>query len=58
MKKLILFSLVILMITSCNKNKGPVGELVGVPDRKQFYEPDKAYGMVFIPMGSFIMGPK
>ncbi len=56
MKKLILFSLVVLMITSCNKNTGPVGELVGVPDRKEFYEPDP-YGMAFIPMGSFIMGP-
>jgi len=55
MKKLILFSLIVLMIASC-KNKGPVAELVGVPNRKDFYEPDP-YGMAFIPIGSFIMGP-
>jgi formylglycine-generating enzyme required for sulfatase activity len=30
--------------------------LVGVPDRKEFYEPDP-YGMTYIPMGSFTMGP-
>ncbi len=55
MKKIILFAILVSIFVGC-KSKGPTGELVGVPDRKEFYEPDP-YGMTYIPMGSFTMGP-
>ena len=55
MKKIIFLVVVISVFASC-KNKGPQGELIGVSDRKEFYEPDP-YGMTYIPMGSFTMGP-
>lgn len=54
MKKLILFSTFLVFIVSCGKYKG--GELVGVKGRKDWQEP-QPYGMVFVPMGSFTMGP-
>ncbi|MCE1167471.1 MAG: SUMF1/EgtB/PvdO family nonheme iron enzyme [Sphingobacteriia bacterium] len=53
MKRLLLFVLVAIIATSCS-NSGN-GELTGVPDRPNFYQPDP-YGMVFIPLGSFTMG--
>lgn len=55
MKKIIYLIVVISAFVSC-KSKGPNGELVGVPDRKEFYEPEP-YGMTYIPMGSYTMGP-
>lgn len=55
MKKIIYLVVVISVFVSC-KSKGPQGELVGVPDRKEFYEPEP-YGMTYIPMGSYTMGP-
>ncbi len=55
MKKIIYFVLFLGMVAGC-KGKGPRGELHGVPDRKEFFEKDP-YGMTFIPMGSFTMGP-
>jgi formylglycine-generating enzyme len=55
MKKIIYFAILTSIFVSC-KSKAPNGELVGVPDRKTFYEPEP-YGMTYIPMGSFTMGP-
>lgn len=54
MKKLLVLSLTILLLSSCsNTNQG---ELVGVRKKsKPFYQPDP-YGMVFVPMGSYTMG--
>ena len=54
MKKVLALSLVLLTILSgCGKSGN--GELVGVPRRASFYEPDP-FGMLFIPQGSFNMG--
>ncbi len=54
MKKLFLYTLVVLFMASCS-NSGN-GELVGTRGKsKPFYQPDP-YGMVFIPMGSYTMG--
>ncbi len=55
MKKIIFLVALVSILASCT-SKGPRGELVGVPDRKDFYEKDP-YGMTLIPMGSFTMGP-
>jgi formylglycine-generating enzyme len=54
MKRFIIISILAVVVSSCGSNYN--GELVGVPDRENWYEPDP-YGMVFIPMGSFNMGP-
>jgi gliding motility-associated lipoprotein GldK len=55
MKRRILFlSVLTAFLYSCGSSNN--GELVGVPDRKEWFEADP-YGMVFIPMGSFNMGP-
>ena len=54
MKNLFSLLLLIALLGSCTSYNN--GELVGVPDRKAYAEPDP-YGMVFIPQGSFIMGP-
>ena len=54
MKKVLALSLVLLTILSgCGKSGN--GELVGVPRRASFYEPDP-FGMLFIPQGGFNMG--
>jgi len=54
MKKVLALGFVLLTILSgCGKSGN--GELVGVPRRASFYEPDP-YGMLFIPQGSFNMG--
>ncbi|HEX3009273.1 MAG TPA: SUMF1/EgtB/PvdO family nonheme iron enzyme, partial [Bacteroidales bacterium] len=55
MKRLLLVGLVLVLLsTSCSKTGS--GELVGVQDRKKYFEPDP-YGMVFVPQGKFNMGP-
>jgi formylglycine-generating enzyme len=55
MKRLLLVGLVLVLLnSSCSKSSN--GELVGVQDRKKYFEPDP-YGMVFIPQGKFNMGP-
>ena len=51
---LILVTIATIIFSSCGRV--PNGELVGVQGRKKWFEPDP-YGMVFIPQGSFIMGP-
>ena len=54
MKKIVLFSTIIIFLSSCGS--GGNGELIGVQDRK-VWNPTDPYGMVFIPQGSFMMGP-
>jgi len=55
MRNLVLASVVIISIlTGCGTSNN--GELVGVLDRPEWFEPDP-YGMQFVPMGSFNMGP-
>jgi sulfatase modifying factor 1 len=54
MKKLILFGFVVLLVLSGCSQAGN-GELVGVQKREKWFEPDP-YGMVKIPMGSFVVG--
>ncbi|MDP4207608.1 MAG: SUMF1/EgtB/PvdO family nonheme iron enzyme [Bacteroidota bacterium] len=55
MKKILVIGIVFALLTgSCGKTSN--GELTGVPGRPSYTEPDP-YGMVFIPQGSFTMGP-
>lgn len=54
LKKLALLGAVATLFIGCNN--GNMGQLVGVPNRPKWYQPDP-YGMVYIPMGSFNMGP-
>ncbi len=54
MKKLVLFTLIIILLASCDRRHG--GHLTGVEDRPRFHE-IQSPGMVYIPMGSFLMGP-
>ncbi|MCG8581933.1 MAG: SUMF1/EgtB/PvdO family nonheme iron enzyme [Bacteroidales bacterium] len=55
MKKVLAISVILITILSgCGQSSG--GELTGVARRASFYEPDP-YGMLFIPQGSFNMGP-
>ena len=46
--------ILVTILSGCSSSGG--GELVGVARRGTFYEPDP-YGMLFIPQGSFNMGP-
>jgi len=55
MKNFFFLSLMtVVILTGCGR--APTGELVGVQDRDTWFEPDP-YGMVFVPQGSFVMGP-
>lgn len=54
MKKLLVLVILSIVAFSC-KNYSP-GELTGVPGRKGYFEP-QPYGMVFVPSGSYNMGP-
>ena len=57
MRKLLALSLLFIFALSCGSksgSKGSKGELVGVKGKK--YYPEKPFGMVLIPGGSFIMG--
>jgi formylglycine-generating enzyme required for sulfatase activity len=54
MKKLVSLLFLLAIFGSCTNYNN--GELVGVQGRKAYVEPDP-YGMVFIPAGSFVMGP-
>ncbi len=54
MKQLIVGSFILLMLSSCGG--GNKGQLVGAQGREKWYQPDP-YGMVFIPSGSYLMGP-
>ena len=52
MKKLIAFTAIIAILSRCNS--GDRGELVGTKGKK--WHPEKPYGMILVPGGSFIMG--
>ena len=54
MKKIFLISSIVTILMSCGSSGN--GELVGVQQR-EFWNPTDPYGMVFIPQGSFVMGP-
>ena len=54
MKRILFFGLIITILSSCG-NSGN-GELIGTQDR-DIWQPIDPYGMVFIPQGSFVMGP-
>ncbi len=56
MKKLVNLCLVIVLLFVSNCTNFKSGELTGVPGRTKYFEPDP-FGMVFIPQGSFTMGP-
>ena len=53
MKKFLCFFIVAFALSSCSS--GPKGELVGT-DRAPFFQEDP-FGMLFIPLGAFHMGP-
>ena len=55
MKKILLLSSIIALLNSCGTSGGN-GELIGAQKRKM-WNPTDPYGMVFIPQGSFNMGP-
>ena len=54
MKRLIIYSAILLILSSCGG--GNRGQLVGAQKRERWYQADP-YGMVFIPSGSYNMGP-
>ena len=54
MKKIILLSSIVALLSACGSSDN--GELIGVQNR-QIWNPTDPYGMVFIPQGSFNMGP-
>ena len=53
MKRLLLFACFIAVITGCNSYNG---QLIGVQDRPSFFQATP-YGTVYLPMGSYMMGP-
>jgi len=54
MKKIILLSSIVALLSACGSSGN--GELIGSQNR-QIWNPTDPYGMVFIPQGSFNMGP-
>lgn len=57
MKKLVFLSLIAaLVLSGCNPSSKGNGELIGVQKREKWFEPDP-FGMVKVPMGSFVVGP-
>ena len=54
MKNIILVSSIIALLSACGSSGN--GELIGV-QKRQIWNPTDPYGMVFIPQGSFNMGP-
>lgn len=57
MKKLVFLGLIAaLVLSGCNNSGTGNGELIGVQKREKWFEPDP-YGMVKVPMGSFVVGP-
>ena len=53
MKKLLLFCALLILASGCEKSSG---ELIGVGPRPEWFDIDP-FGMLFIPMGSYNMGP-
>jgi len=58
MKKLLFFASValVLIVTMSSCGNTGNGQLIGVQDRVLWYQPDP-FGMLYIPMGSYNMGP-
>lgn len=54
MKKLLIIAMMGLLLSSCLNDAG--GQLTGVLGRQVWYQPDP-YGMLYIPPGSYNMGP-
>ena len=54
MKKILFLSTVVALLSGCAGSGN--GELIGGTDRL-VWNPTDPYGMVFIPQGSFVMGP-
>lgn len=54
MYKILFYGLVLLVLSSCGG--GDHGELLGVQNRERWYQADP-YGMIYIPSGSYTMGP-
>lgn len=54
MRKALCISVLVIFLYSCGGSNS--GELTGVQDRPSYFEPEPS-GMVFIPQGSFNMGP-
>jgi formylglycine-generating enzyme len=54
MKRIIVIGLLIALFSSCGEYYS--GELTGVSGRKKYFEPEP-FGMVFIPQGSYNVGP-
>jgi gliding motility-associated lipoprotein GldK len=54
MKKIVTIIGLLAIFSSCGNYNS--GELVGVSNRGQYFEPEP-FGMVFVPQGSFKMGP-
>ena len=56
MKRIIPVSLVLFIFVLYGCSSSTSGELTGVQGRMKYFEPDP-YGMGFVPMGSFTVGP-
>jgi formylglycine-generating enzyme required for sulfatase activity len=54
MKKVILLSSIVALLSACGGSGN--GELIGV-QKRQIWNPTDPYGMVYIPQGSYTMGP-
>jgi len=54
-KSLVFIGLAIIILNSCGTSSSN-GELIGVSGRPDWYEP-APFGMVFIPQGTYNMGP-
>ncbi len=53
MKRLLIFASFVALVAGCNTHSA---ELVGVTGREKWYQPDP-FGTLYIPMGSYHMGP-
>ncbi len=53
MKKFLILSFILILVASCGSNDR--GELVGARSKKKWF-PEKPYGMVYVPGGTFTMG--
>jgi len=53
MKKLLVLASFVALVAGCNKREA---ELIGVVGRETWFQPDP-FGTLFIPMGSYHMGP-
>jgi formylglycine-generating enzyme required for sulfatase activity len=54
MKKFLLILIIAIVFASCSNYES--GELVGVARKGSYFEPTP-YGMILVPMGSYVMGP-